>query len=212
MKRYQQKKVFAMIVFILLVVSISSCRKDLYSGDQDAKDVLSLSEQNKLLEEARQWYNSKPEHARGTRLETSELNAHQTFIGTPEWNKTSFYKTWITHMPIMLRVPLKDYVVNCSFTKKMSPNGYREVLLRKQADGDFIMDIGEWHPDIDALPEKEKEIYPKDINRNVIIASRDYVGNSDFKGYFLIYTASNDLRYGERQENGRVISRLAKHK
>lgn len=57
--------------------------------------------------------------------------------------------------PDIVRMPLDDYNVNCRYTKDMYVHGFRELLMRKYGEDNFVLNILEFHPDSLYLESKK---------------------------------------------------------
>ena len=186
----------ALLLLTVASLLVSSCKKDLKLTDATSINQANITEeQKKFIAEAKEWYTRNNENA-------SKVGSQALInIGYPEWDKAGLYKHSIK-APLFIIVPLNGYIVNRSFVKKMSPNGFRNLLIRKYPSIGFRVDIMETHPDDDYLDKKKKETGNDHAN------SRSLINIKDFTGYVLIYNTKNWLRYGDRRENGKIVSTL----
>lgn len=85
----------------------------------------------------------------------------------------------------------------------MNPFGCRNLVIREDGKGGYYTNVAEFHPDVAYLERKGMEGEDTTGER-----MRAYLSNDDYTGYMLIYTLDNQLIFGERRENGRIVSRL----
>jgi hypothetical protein len=199
---------YLIIILSLSMGGFSSCKKVDIPLDQ-AKMVESLSPvQKELIAEAKKYYQQKEGGLKAKMLSTrgpaTKLN---NSIGKPDWDAVSLLdlnKLGIAGFTEFVRVPLLNYTVNVSHTHKMNKEGFRDLVLRKGKGNDFILNVIEIHPDSNYVASKRK------ILRNgPRLPIRELVANEDLTGYFLVYSAeTNYLMYGERRENGIMVSRI----
>lgn len=192
------------LFLFLVAMAVSSCNKEAPIAQQAEPDIENLSpEKQQIVQECKEWFLKRTDETRklasvGNRA-GSQADAE---IGRPEWKSPSFFQL-SPKIPEFNRFPLRDYEVNYSFTKRMNPKGFRDLMLRKRGENDFIADIVEIHPDAQYLARKQKE---KGLDETVDM--RKLIDNTDFDGYFLIYSIDNGLRYGERRDKGVVTAKL----
>lgn len=194
---------------VACAISISSCKKIEVPLDKIKKIEIVSPEQQALVNESKIWYEtqrSKVGKTMSINSSNGSSNPATYYIGNPDWSGVSLFDMkdiGVEGGQEIVRVPLVDYVVNGSYTSKMSPNGYRDLLLRKQSSDYFILNVIEIHPDSSYLEMRRK------IKSNGNKTMRELVKNEDFTGYFLVYSPeTNALMYGERRENGLPISTL----
>ncbi len=146
------------LLSLMIAVILGACQKEAPMVQQDALAAKQLSsERHQIVSECKEWYESKM--ASSGKLASSgqvKGSAPNSFVGNPNWNKPGFISSQ-QKSPEFNRFPLNDYEVNYSFTERMNPKGYRDIMLRKYGEGNFVVDIMEGHPDADYLDRKRKE-------------------------------------------------------
>ncbi|WP_342089094.1 hypothetical protein [Dyadobacter sp. OTU695] len=190
---------YALSILSLLFFSLASCQNDQNLSPKTV-EMKSQEEVTKMVNDSKKWFEKQPWSEVASNNMRMSLPG-KTFFGVPKWDGASFFKLSET-IPVFIRYQLNDFVVDVSYTKKMNPKGFRDMLMRKMDDGSYVVDIIEIHPDTSYLEKKslEKKISKDDL--------RALVDDNDFTGYFLVYSRENGLRYGERRENGLPVARL----
>lgn len=198
------KKAHKLCLFLLTAFLLNACRKEATVTLDQQKNVSNISpEKRQIVQECKEWYLRKEVESRKLASVNGKLSDDSgDFVGNPDWDKPGFYQL-SPKIPEFNRFPLTGYEVNRSFTNRMNPKGFRDIMFRKYGEDDFRVDIMEVHPDSEYLKRKRLE---KGLDENTDM--RQMIDNEDFTGYFLIFSPVNGLRYGERRENGVITHQL----
>ena len=195
-----KKKAFLFLIHAVFL--FNSCQKEVPTTEITSENL--TPERKSVVEDCKKWFNEKYNSPKKlAAMKSGDAGTSSDDVGQPDWNQASFLEL-SPRISEFARFPLKGATVNCSYTAKMNPKGFRDLLLRKKGDADFYSDILEIHPDESYLKEKLKE---KDLPEGTDM--RKLIDNDDFTGYFLVYAMDNSLRFGERREKGAVTTRLS---
>ncbi|MDX3916318.1 MAG: hypothetical protein QHC79_22445 [Pseudosphingobacterium sp.] len=193
------------ILFMVLMVPLAfSCRKERPVGQQDNLMLAGLNDQRQqTVENCKQWFEGKQLEKRKLAAVGQQTGDSQgESIGQPDWNHPTFFEL-TPNLNEFNRFPLKGFTVDCSFTDRMNPKGFRDLVMRKVGEGNFIAHILEIHPDEAYLAQKcAQKGLPEETDM------RQLIDNEDFTGYFLVYSTENALKHGERRESGVVTTNL----
>lgn len=183
--------------FITLLISACSSYDEIMIPNK----VSSIPDaQEQFILEAKTWYEQQSFGNTQTRsIEISDA------IGYAKWEDATTLKLTPT-TSTFIRIPLENCSVKQYNTSRFSSYGYRDLLLRKMDNNEFITDIIEIRPDTSYLKQKMLEKGLTNIESTRII-----IDNNDFTGHFFVYSIGNIFRYGERRINGKVVSRLEEH-
>lgn len=161
-----------LVLVISSIITIISCAKDstqaVYS--KSAKET----DKQSFLQDSKKSFD----------IEINKLSNSAKFIGEPDWANHIFSP--LDNNNNILIVPLRNYNVDVSFTKSMSPKGFRQLIFSKISSNEIKIEVVELHPD------KMEDLYQSgEISKT-------------FTGYLLTYALNNNLVQGHHRTNGKA--------